>query len=41
MVKVNGIFINLLESLGLVRNLETLMQLGDMKNIVEFGQLRG
>jgi hypothetical protein len=40
MVEVDGILINLLEGLGLVRGLETLAKLGDMEDVVKLGQLR-
>jgi hypothetical protein len=39
-VEVNGILINFLEGLGLVRGLETLAKLGDVENVMEFRQLR-
>jgi hypothetical protein len=39
-VEVNGILINFLEGLGLVRGLETLAKLGDVENIMKFRQLR-
>jgi hypothetical protein len=40
-VEVNGILINFLEGLGLVRGLETLAKLGDVEDVVKLGQLRG
>jgi hypothetical protein len=39
-VEINGILINLLEGLGLVRGLETLAKLGDVEDVVKLGQLR-
>jgi hypothetical protein len=39
-VEVNGILINFLEGLGLVRGLETIAKLGDMENVMKFRQLR-
>jgi hypothetical protein len=40
MVEVDGILINLLEGLGLVRGLEALAKLGDMEDVMKLGQLR-
>jgi hypothetical protein len=37
MVKVNGVMVDLLEGLGLVRDVETLAELGNMENFMEFG----
>jgi hypothetical protein len=34
-VEVNGILINFLEGLGLVRGLETLAKLGDVEDVVK------
>jgi hypothetical protein len=39
-VEVNGILINFLVGLGLVRGLEALAKLGDVENIMKFRQLR-
>jgi hypothetical protein len=39
-VEINGILINFLEGLGLVRGLETLAKLGDVENVMKFRQLR-
>jgi hypothetical protein len=36
-VEVNGILINLLEGLGLVRGLETLAKLGDVEDVMKLG----
>jgi hypothetical protein len=40
MVVVDGILINLLEGLGLVRGLGTLAKLGDVADVVKLRQLR-
>jgi hypothetical protein len=37
MVKVNRVMVDLLEGLGLVGDLETLTELGNMEDIMEFG----
>jgi hypothetical protein len=39
MVEVNGILVDFLEGLGLVRGLETLTKLGDVEDVVKLGQL--
>jgi hypothetical protein len=39
-VEINGILVNFLEGLGLVRGLETLAKLGDVENVMKFRQLR-
>jgi hypothetical protein len=39
-VEVNGILINFLEGLGLVRGLETLAKLGDVEDVMKLRQLR-
>jgi hypothetical protein len=39
-VEVNGILINFLVGLGLVRGLEALAKLGDVEDVVKFRQLR-
>jgi hypothetical protein len=41
MVKVNGVMVDFLEGLGLVGDLETFAELGNMEDIMELGQLRG
>jgi hypothetical protein len=38
-VKINGVVINLFESLGLVGDLETFAELRHMEDIMEFRQL--
>jgi hypothetical protein len=37
MVKVDGVVVYLFEGLGLVGDLETLAELGNMEDIMEFG----
>jgi hypothetical protein len=39
MIKFNGILINLLEGLGLVRGLETLAKLGDVEDVEDVVKL--
>jgi hypothetical protein len=39
-VEINGILVNFLEGLGLVRGLEALAKLGDVENVMKFRQLR-
>jgi hypothetical protein len=39
-VEINGILVNFLEGLGLVRGLETLAKLRDVENVMKFRQFR-
>jgi hypothetical protein len=40
-VEVSSVVVNLLEGLGLVRNLQAFAELRDMKDVMELTQLRG